>query len=138
MIQDRIEISKRIKELRKKSKFSQSEVAKNLFISQAAYSPIENSQNGVVAEHIIKLSKLYDVTIYFILKGDKLLVRMSSSEGFMPLIRANAHAGFIENNGEDVTFEEHDWYRIPGFNPAQDPKLFEAEGGKHGFNYFTG
>src|SRR5690554_248833 len=93
----RFAIGKRLKELRKKNKFSQSFVAQNLFISQAAYSLIENSQNGIVADHVIGLSKLYEVTTDFILKGDRMLVRVSPSEGFVPYIKAKAHAGYIKN-----------------------------------------
>jgi transcriptional regulator with XRE-family HTH domain len=58
----RLGIGNRLKELRKKNKFSQQFVAENLFISQAAYSLIENSQNGIVSEHVVGLSNLYEVT----------------------------------------------------------------------------
>lgn len=124
----RKEIGNRIKELRKKRDFSQAYVAKNLFISQSAYSLIENSQNGLVSEHIIKLSKLYDVTTDYILKGDKLLVRISPENGFVPLIKASAHAGFIKNFHKDHHYEGYDWFRIPGLNPTADQKLFEVTG----------
>ncbi len=116
----RKEIGKRIKELRKKKNFSQSFVAENLFISQSAYSLIENSQNGIVADHIIKLSNLYDVPTDFILKGAKNLVKMSPENGFVPLIRANAHAGFVKNFSKEHHYEDYDWYRIPGFNPSKE------------------
>lgn len=121
-------IGKRIKELRKKNKLSQVYVAKKLFISQAAYSLIENSQNGISISHIINLSKLYKVTTDFILKGDKLLVKISPNNGFIPLVKDMAHAGFIKNFKEDHSYEEYEWYRIPGFNPTLDQSLFEVEG----------
>lgn len=124
----RKEIGKRIKELRKQRKFSQAYVAENLFISQSAYSLIENSQNGIVAEHIIKLSRLYDVTTDYILKGDKLLVKVSSENGFLPLVRTNAHAGFIKNFHKKHHYEDYEWYRIPGVTPTADQKLFEVTG----------
>ena len=121
-------IGDRIKALRKKSGYSQTLVAENLFISQAAYSLIENSQNGIAVDHIINLSKLYNVTTDFILKGDSFLIRIDPQNGFIPLIRAQAHAGFIKNFHEDHSFEVSDWYRIPGFNPAIEQKLFEVSG----------
>ncbi|MDT0644901.1 LexA family transcriptional regulator [Zunongwangia sp. F363] len=122
------EISNRIKELRKKHGFSQRYVAENLFISQAAYSLIENSQNGIVADHIIKLSGLYDVTTDFLLKGDKNLIRMSLSNGFVPFIKASAHAGFLKDYHMENWEDPYEWFRIPGFNPSQNQKLFEVEG----------
>ncbi len=121
-------IGDRIKTLRKKHGFSQSLVAEKLFISQAAYSLIENSQNGIAVDHIINLSKLYKVTTDFILKGDKYLIKIDPSNGFIPLIRTKAHAGFIKNFHEEHSFEVSDWYRIPGFNPTHDQKLFEVSG----------
>ena len=82
----------------------------------------------MVAEHIIKLSKLFDVTTDFILKGDKMLIRMSRENGFIPYVKADAHASFLKNFDSDLAFEDQDWFRIPGFNPLQDQKLFEVEG----------
>ncbi|MDT0691551.1 XRE family transcriptional regulator [Salegentibacter sp. F188] len=124
----RQEIGKRIKELRREHKFSQKFVAERLFISQAAYSLIESSQNGIVAEHIVNLSKLYDVTTDYLLKGDKFVIKMSISNGFVPYIGVSAHAGFIENYNSEAPLDNYDWYRIPGFNPTQNQKLFEVEG----------
>ena len=128
MIKERVAIGKRIKELRKRNKFSQSYIAQKLFISQAAYSLIENSQNGVVADHIIKLSAIYDVTTDYLLTGNKLVVRMSSSNGFVPLIRAKAYAGFIKNLGSDDQLQDYDWYKIPDLHGDGTEKLFEVEG----------
>lgn len=128
-MQKRLAIGARLKELRKQNKFSQQFVAENLFISQAAYSLIENSQNGIVAEHIVNLSKLYEVTTDFILKGDNMLIRISPTQGFIPYVQQKAHAGYVQNSEVEIsTKEESDWYRIPGYNPAVDHMLFEIEG----------
>lgn len=124
----RVEIGTRLKELRKKNKFSQQYVAQHLFISQAAYSLIENSQNGIVAEHIVGLSNLYEVTTDFILKGDKQLIRISPTKGFIPYVKIKAHAGFIKNSHGELDYDDNEWYRIPGYNPTQDHLLFEVEG----------
>lgn len=124
----RFAIGARLKELRKKNKFSQQYVAETLFISQAAYSLIENSQNGIVSDHVIGLSNLYEVTTDFILKGDNMLVRVSPSEGFVPYIKAKVHAGFIKNSPGDLGKVDFDWYKIPRYNPTIDHRLFEVEG----------
>lgn len=121
-------IGSRLKELRKKYKFSQQFVAEKLFISQAAYSLIENSQNGIVSEHVVGLSNLYEVTTDFILKGDNMLLRISPTEGFIPYIKARAHAGYVKNSPGDLDKVDFEWYRIPRYNPSLDHKLFEVEG----------
>ncbi|WP_424494710.1 XRE family transcriptional regulator [Salinimicrobium sp. GXAS 041] len=124
----KIEIAKRLKELRKRKKFSQAYVAQNSFISQAAYSLIENSQNGIIAEHIIRLSQLYKVTTDYILRGDSMLLKISSANGFIPLVNKEAHAGFVENIDDLDFLDNLDWFKIPGVNPAHEQKLFEVDG----------
>lgn len=128
MIKERVAIGKRIKELRKRNKYSQSFIAQKLFISQAAYSLIENSQNGVVADHIIKLSEIYDVTTDYLLTGNKFIVRMSSSNGFVPFIKADAQASFVKNLHKDSQLEAYEWYRMPGLQGDGTEKMFEVEG----------
>lgn len=125
---NRVDLGNRLKQLRKKKKFSQQYVAQNLFISQAAYSLIENSQNGIVAEHIVVLSKLYEVTTDYILKGDNLLIRISPEDGFVPYVRIKAHAGYIKNLSKELSQEDYEWYRIPGYNSNMDHRLFEVGG----------
>ncbi len=124
----RIPIGTRLKELRKKNKYSQQFVAENLFISQAAYSLIENSQNGIVSDHVIGLSNLYEVTTDFILKGNDMLIRVSPSEGFIPYIKTKVHAGFVRNSPGDLSKVDFEWYKIPRYNPTMDHRLFEVEG----------
>lgn len=125
---NRLDLGKRLKKLRRENGFSQQYVAETLFISQAAYSLIENSQNGIVAEHIVGLSNLYEVTTDFILKGDKMLIRISSSKGFIPFVHVKAHAGYIKNYSGNFLEEDYEWFRIPGYNPTIDHLLFEVEG----------
>lgn len=127
-MKQRVAIGARLKELRKKNKFSQQYVAEKLFISQAAYSLIENSQNGIVSEHVIGLSNLYEVTTDFILKGDDMLIRISPSQGFIPYIKTKVHAGFVKNSPGDLSTVEVEWYRMPSYNPSVGHRLFEVEG----------
>ena len=124
----RAAIGKRIKELRNQNGYSQAYVAQQLFISQAAYSLIESGQNGIVTEHIIKLSKIYKVTTDFILTGNTHLVSVTPENGFVPFIKAEAHAGFLKYYNRESPSFDCDWYRIPGFPPEGDQKLFEVEG----------
>ena len=103
-------------------------MANDLSITQAAYSRIENSSNGIVVDHIIRLSGLYEVTTDYILKGNDRLLEMSTKNGFMPFMSIKAQAGFIEANDKVINYDQADWFKIPGFNPALDQKLFEVEG----------
>ena len=134
----RFEIGKRIKRLRQEKNFSQTQVAEVLFIAQAAYSLIESSQNGIVADHIIKLSKLYDVSSDFILTGNKNFIRVGRNAGFVPLLRTHAHAGFLQNIDNEDFYDVKDWFRIPGFDPTKEQTLFEVDGDSMSPTIFPG
>lgn len=125
---NRIDLGNRLKHLRKTKQFSQQYVAENLFITQAAYSLIENSQNGIIAEHVVGLSDLYEVTTDYILKGDNHLIRISPSNGFVPYVKIKAHAGYVKNLSKKISPDDYEWYRIPGFNATVEHRLFESEG----------
>lgn len=125
---DREKISIRIKELRSANGYSQSYVAEKLFVSQAAYSLMESTQNAVTAEHIVQLGNLYNVTADFLLTGNKKLIEMTPENGFLPLIDSKAHAGFIKNAHRGNVMEEFEYYKIPGYNPTKDSFLIEIEG----------
>ncbi len=134
----REEIGKRIKKLRQEKNLSQTHVAEILFITQAAYSLIENSQNGIVADHIISLSKLYNVPADFILTGQKNYIKIGRDTGFIPLLRAEAHAGFLNGIESEDLYDIKDWFRIPGFDPTKEQTLFEVEGNSMSPTIFPG
>lgn len=128
LMKNRFAIGKRIKELRKKNNFSQSYIAEKLFISQAAYSLIENSQNGIGTDHIIKLSQIYGVTTDYILMGNTFVVKISPENGYLPFIKVEAQAGFLRHFGTRDKYDDLEWYRIPGFEGGEDQKLIEVDG----------
>lgn len=124
----RTEIGQRLYQLRLQNHYSQSKVAEKLHISQAAYSLIEASKNGLVAEHVLTLSDFYDVPTDYILKGVKDLMRVTRKNGFFPYVPVKAHAGFVKNHSVEISEDEYEYYRIPGFSPTLELKLFEIEG----------
>ena len=79
-------------------------------------------------EHIVRLCKLYNVTADYLLTGNKKLIAMTPEKGFLPLIDAKAHAGFIKSAHEEDVMDEFEYYRIPGYNPTRDSVLIEIEG----------
>ncbi len=133
-----LELSKRLRELRKKKQFSQAFVAEKLSISQAAYSLIENSQNCINTDHVKKLSALYNVTTDFIITGRDNSVAISPSNGFVPFIKPQAQGGFIKNPTDQLFHDETEWFKIPGFNPTSDHRLFEVEGNSMVPTVFSG
>ena len=59
---------KRIRELRKESGKSQTETARLLNMSQTGYSKYETGENDVPTVVLIKLAKLYSVSVDYILE----------------------------------------------------------------------
>src|SRR5690606_1787663 len=114
-----------LRELRTKHKFTQAFIAEKLFISQTAYSHLEANINAVSVDHLFTLSNLYNVTMEFLLTGNKKLIIMNSKNGFLPLINAKAHAGFLKGAPEENLTDDLEYYRIPGFNPTTDSVLIE-------------
>ncbi|HSI71098.1 MAG TPA: LexA family transcriptional regulator [Gillisia sp.] len=125
---DRPGIITRLKELRRKHNFSQAVLSEKLCITQAAYSHIEANVNAVSVDHLLTLSKVYNVTVDFLLTGNKNLIIMNTKNGFLPLINAKAHAGFLKGAHEEEVMDDFEYYRIPGYNPTKDSVLIEIEG----------
>jgi len=57
----------RIKDLREDHDLSQTEVAKKLNVSQSTYSRYENGRLDIPSEILIVLSKLYNVSVDYLL-----------------------------------------------------------------------
>ncbi|MBP5467050.1 MAG: helix-turn-helix transcriptional regulator [Clostridia bacterium] len=57
----------RIKELRKEKGLNQSQVAKELSMSQTGYSKYETGENDIPTAVLIKLAKFYSVSVDYIL-----------------------------------------------------------------------
>ncbi len=125
---DRKGIITRLKELRRRNNLSQATVAEKLYVSQAAYSLIESEVNAVAVDHLLRLSELYNVTVDYLLTGNKKFIIMDYKNGFLPLINAKAHAGFLKGAHEEKVMDEFEYYRIPGYNPTKDSVLIEIEG----------
>ena len=57
----------RLKILRRKNKFNQSQIAQMLSISQTGYSKYETGENDIPTNVLIKLANIYNVSVDFIL-----------------------------------------------------------------------
>ena len=83
-----MEFSERLKELRRKSNFTQVEVAEKLGISQPAYASWERGVKKPTQENLVKIAQVLDVTVDYLvgnsdstedeLDNIELLFRMNS------------------------------------------------------------
>lgn len=66
-----MEVGKKIKRIREIKGYSQSEVAERLFISQRAYSDIENNKTKLDLERLDAISKIFDMDPLDLLNFDE-------------------------------------------------------------------
>lgn len=64
-----------IKRIRQERNLKQEEVARQMGISQAAYSKLENNQTELTVRHCKMLSKIFGVNVYDYLEDDFEIVR---------------------------------------------------------------
>lgn len=122
------EIARRIKEVRIEKNYSRAFIAEEVGMSESAYAQLEQGDDSIGFEEMAKLSKLLNTSTDYLIKGENRIIEVSPSQGFIPLVRVGARAGFIDNYGDHLSFDDYDWFRIPGFNPTVDQVLFEVEG----------
>ena len=66
---DDMTFSKTIKDLREQNNYTQAFVAEKLGIRQSSYNKYENGKARPEYENLVKLAKLYDVSIDFLLEN---------------------------------------------------------------------
>ncbi len=79
----------KIRELRENRKLSQKEVAKAVFMSQTAYSPLENGKNKVDIDKLLLLAKFYNVNPTDLVENNSLSMIFNDKV-------ENGYASFIE------------------------------------------
>lgn len=132
----------RLVELRDLLKLSQQEFAHKTGITQGALSQLETSKSKLSLDTIYKISRAFGVDCNWLVTGEgAIFVNDTSSEkkrvgnsnnnnapkGFVPLIRGEAHAGYIENYMDEKYLETLEVYKIPGYESGSY-RLFEIEG----------
>jgi transcriptional regulator with XRE-family HTH domain len=73
-----------IKKLRQAKRLKQDTVAKEMGISQAAYSKIENGQTELTIRHCRMLSKILGVNVYDYLSDDFEIIRPAKPGSLLP------------------------------------------------------
>jgi transcriptional regulator with XRE-family HTH domain len=79
----------KLRELRENRKLSQKEVAKAVFMSQTAYSPLENGKNKVDIDKLLLLAQFYNVNPTDLVENNSLSMIFNDKV-------ENGYASFIE------------------------------------------
>jgi transcriptional regulator with XRE-family HTH domain len=129
----------RITELRELLHFSQKDFARKIGITQGALSQIESDKSKASFETIRRISDEFNVNCNWLIRGFGEVLLNSAHQMdapnenrikekvFIPLIREEAHAGYIKGYKNKDYFRELDVYQIPGFEKGEY-RLFEIIG----------
>lgn len=130
----------RIIELRELMQFSQKDFAHKIGISQGALSQIESDKTQASFETIQKMSEAFKVNCNWLINGlGEVLLEKSTAgsqdkrsstsqpKSSIPLIKEEAHAGYINGFADTTYLSQLDVYQIPGFEKG-DYRLFEIVG----------
>lgn len=124
----------RVTALREKLNLSQQEFADKIGITQGALSQLESGKSTLSLSTITKISKEFNVDCNWLILGiegyddshfqnyQKVL-----ESSFIPLVKEEAHAGYIDQCSDEGYINTLDVYKIPGFENG-NYRLFEVEG----------
>lgn len=129
----------RITFLRDELKLSQNDFAKKIGITQGALSQLESGKSTLSLQTIRKISTEFNVDCNWLILEEKISklhntkriqsesVKTVSALGLIPLVKEEAHAGYISQSHESNYIHSLDVYKIPGFEKG-DYRMFEVEG----------
>lgn len=132
----------RLAVLRDLLNLSQQEFSSRIGITQGALSQLEAQKSNLSLDSLLKINRAFRVDCNWLVTGEgDIFVRENkpeaaqlgednihfSREGCIPLIRGEAHAGYIENYLDEKYLDTLEVYKIPGYETG-GYRLFEVEG----------
>jgi len=132
-------ISERLTDLRESLGLSQKVFAENVGITQGALSQLESGKSKLSLLTLTKINGTYGVNCNWLVagNGERFLGDMDAdrngtktfkfSDGIIPLVSEEAHAGYIDNHSDPDYIGTLDVYRVPGFEQGNF-RLFEIVG----------
>lgn len=124
----------RITMLRELLQMSQTEFARKIGISQGALSQIENGRSRLSMETLKSLSVQFNINCNWLVNGKGEIFynyaesKKSSDKNLIPLIDANARAGYSRGYLNPEYLKALDYYYVPGFEDGGEYRMFEVQG----------
>ena len=142
----------RIKFIRKSLQISQTKMANLMGISQGTLSQIENGRYDVSFESLLKLSEAHNINCNWIILGKEGVFRTDvdtaekkselsifdknrereldeeAGKKGIPLVEAEAIAGYIKNYDQSSFLEKLELFKVPGFENHGDHRIFQVDG----------
>ncbi len=141
----------RLRFIRKSLRISQQKMADIMGISQGTLSQIENGKYDVSFESLTNLSKHHNINCNWVILGQEQVFRTDSTAAVknieqnifdtsnvdeldlgqkigIPLVKADAVAGYIKNYDESSFLETLELFKVPGFQNDSNHRIFQVEG----------
>ena len=129
----------RITILRDELKLSQKEFAEKIGITQGALSQLEAGKSTLSLQTIVNISQVFAIDCNWLILGDEASIKAelkrrpldlkkgNGSDCLIPLVKEEAHAGYISQSKDDDYIHSLALYRIPGFEKG-NYLMFETVG----------
>jgi len=126
----------RVVKLRELLNFSQQDFAEKVGITQGALSQIESGKSQASFDTLRKISDEFNVNCNWLIRGlGEVLIETArarrdirtAEKASIPLIKEEAHAGYVKRWQDKEYINQLDVYQIPGFEKG-DYRLFEIIG----------
>lgn len=124
----------RVTALREKLNLSQKEFAEKIGITQGALSQLESGKSALSLGTVTKISQVFNVDCNWLILGIEgqddghfHSYKKALKSPLIPLIKEEAHAGYITQYADEEYIQSLDVYKIPGFENG-NYRLFEVEG----------
>lgn len=124
----------RVTALRESLRLSQKEFGEKIGITQGALSQLESGKSTLSLNTITMISQVFNVDCNWLILGiedyDKSYFnhyKKVLESPLIPLVKEEAHAGYISQCADEEYIESLEFYKIPGFESG-NYRLFEVEG----------
>lgn len=114
-------------------------MAQHLGVAQSTLSLLEKGQSALNSEILSGLLLHYQISADWMITGEGAqYVKDMEREPGIPLIKADARAGYLDHEGSTEFLETLDRYRVPNFEGAEGYRIFGVEGDSMIPTFFPG
>lgn len=132
-------IGHRLAQVRAELKISQTIMAQQLGVAQSTLSLLEKGQSSLNSELLAALLDHYRISADWMITGEgPQYIKDSDRDMGVPMIKADARAGYLDHEGSAAYLDTLERYRLPNFEGAKGYRIFGVEGDSMIPTFFPG
>ncbi len=132
-------IGHRLAHIRAELKISQTIMAQQLGIAQSTLSLLEKGQSSINSDILTGLFLHYQISADWMITGQGTRYITEAQQGVgIPLVKADAHASYLDHEDSASFLETLEHYRLPNFENGEGLCIFSVEGDSMIPTFFPG